>query len=298
MKKKWLAALTLACLLATDVSAFAAEADNGESTVFRKKIRGAAEKAIAQQEKEASDKRKTEGLMPFFVKANEMAKTGKYEDAAKILEGAQKEFPTAKEYDPYMRWLVIYHYRAGHYQDVVFLLFNYKNMNSMYANMLAGSYRQMGMPKKAEAVLEQAEAKLPHEFKVPKKPPEIGTLSDLDTKYPWLAGMFVFSEKTILAYTNLNDSKDAGKVIQAVDDYWRCVPDLAGPAVLPYNDVYGFDLSDVALSTGFVLLANGDEDNAKGMLNWYVGHKKPKTDLDKRLLEEATALIDGMAKKE
>ena len=64
MKKKWLAALTLACLLATDVSAFAAEADNGESTVFRKKIRGAAEKAIAQQEKDASDKRKTEGKNP------------------------------------------------------------------------------------------------------------------------------------------------------------------------------------------------------------------------------------------
>ncbi len=290
-----LISLCLAGLIfATPAHALAAQTqDEGGATTYKRKLRTAAEKEAAQREKLASEERKKQGLMPYFVEADKLAAAGDYAGAAAKLDSVLEKYPDA-DWPPLTRWRAMYHYRAGNFKEVVFLLKSRNDIGGLYAHLLAGAYRQLGLPKNAQAVLDVAETRLPREFKVPKRAPEIASLEDIDKKYAWFAGMLIYYEKAILAYSSVNDTHDAGKIVQAVDEYWQCVPAMAGPDRMPLNDVYGMDLSDMAMVTGFVLLAAGDIKEAKGMLTWYVKNRKPQSELDKRIFEEGQAILQGL----
>lgn len=292
--RKSLAITMAALILASPVIGYTAEKDQ-EALTFRKKVARVVEKNEQTRLNEEVEQNRKTGIMPYFVAADNLAKTKDYSAAAAKLDEAAKMYPA--DYPPLLRWRAIYHTLAGDWNDVIFLLKDQKN-DVLLGWCLATSYRQIGLLDKAEQTIEYADRLVPAEFKIPKYPPEIKSFENIEQNYPWLAAMLVYSEKAVIAYTRLNDSKDANKVISNIGEFAKSVPPEADLRVLPFNNVYGLDLSDVALVAGFAFLADGTNTDAKELFDWYVKNKRVISPLDKRFVDEARVyMAETMAKE-
>lgn len=279
------------CMTINQTLCLAAQNDDNIS-VFRRKIKAASEKEQQVKNTEKLEKMKASGIMPYFIKAQELADKKDFSGAAKTLDDASKIFPN--DFDALTRWRGIYHHKAGNYEAVIFLFKDMPIKSNIYSYLLADSYRQLGAYDKAKTELTIAESNLPPEIKVPKIPTGISSLASIDNEYTWIGAALIYAEKALLGYTQLENTKDVGTIIQDIDSYWQCVPIKATEEVLPITDFYGFNLIDVSLVTGFVLMADGELNDAEQSLKFYISNKKIISEIDQRLVDEAIALYEGI----